>query len=295
MDNHRNKMVSSPARRRKLSEAEKRKIAKRRAARRRKVYFFRVLFASLLFLIIFGITKLIGLFFVDDDMAVSANTKDIGNEIIEENIRESIDASNYDYIVCIDPGHGYDDEGSRSNSVKGAIERDIVFDLALLVKEKLNEENIGVILTHTTNKIPSDYKGDQYLFGLEKRVDYANSLEIDFYVSIHCDFYEDDSSITGSRIYYLEESNSKLQGIAQLFSDAILSSMQALTPLLMPMPTNDAYYVLRYTNVPAILVETGFLSNKQEAKDMMKDEWRDKMAEGIANGIIAAYQNGNFQ
>ncbi len=156
------------------------------------------------------------------------------------------------------------------------------------------ENNIGVILSHTTNKTPSDYEGSQYVFGKEKRVEYANSLDIDFYVSIHCDYYEKDSSIRGTKIYYLENTSSPMEEIAQSFSESIFSSVKASTPALMPMSYEEAYYVLKYTNVPAVLVETGFLSNKKEAKEMLTKSWKKKMAKGLADSIIAVY-NQNYK
>lgn len=273
---------------RSLTPQQKRAIAKRRAARRRKVYLFRTVFVLFLIAIIWGIIKAAGFIF-EGKAVTAANT----SAIEQEKLKESIDASAYDFIVCLDPGHGYDDEGTSSTTVKNAVERDIVFDLALRVKEILNDNDIGVILTHTTNKVPSDYKGDQYLFGVEKRVSYANTLDIDFYVSIHCDYFQHDSSINGSRVYYLE--GSSMEGIAGFFSDSIMDSMKSSAPMLMPMAQSDAYYVLRYTTVPSVLIETGFLSNKQESKDMMTEKWRKNMAQGIADGIIDAHAAGSFE
>jgi N-acetylmuramoyl-L-alanine amidase len=277
-----------------LTPSERRRIAKRRAARRRRAYFFRTLFASILILLVIGIIKLFSLFFSGSEDETLLNGRNIEENIAQDNYKESLEASTYSHIVCIDPGHGYDDEGTSSKVVKGAIERDIVFDLAKRVKKILNKENIGVILSHNTNKTPSNYTGDQYLFGLDERVDYVNSLNIDFFVSIHCDFYDSDSSISGSRIYYLQDSSETLNDMAEIFSESIQSSMNYDKPLLMPMSASDAYYVLRYTDVPAVLIETGFLSNKTEAKEMLTDSWRDNMAEGIANGIISIFDQKYF-
>ena len=50
---------------------------------------------------------------------------------------------------------------------------------------------------------------------------------------------------------------------------------------------DDAYYMTKCTPFPAVLVECGFISNETEAKNMLDDEWKNKMAQGIAQGIMA--------
>lgn len=291
----RNCIKLNTSKKKRLTPEERRRNARRRAARRRKVYFFRTLFAAMLVFIVVATVRFTSLmiFGKNDVQSLTTNTFDGNEYTIDNNFPENADASIYERIIYLDPGHGFDDEGARSDLVPGAIERDIVFDLARRIKKILNENDIGVIFSHyNKNQFSTVYTEAKHVLSLNDRVKHANSLDIDLFLSIHCDFYEHDSSVSGPRIYYMEDKTDLLSELSQVFSKSIKYSMNSKKPLLMPTVPGETYYVLRYTDAPSVLIETGFLSNKKETQDMLTDKWRDNMAKGIANGIISIYDKG---
>ena len=190
------------------------------------------------------------------------------------------------HAVCIDPGHGFDDVGT-SNPDLGIYEKDVVLAVGLKLREKLENEGVRVYMTHDTNTPPPESnKNEMYLFGMKKRTSYANSLsDVSLYVSIHCDAFFDDTSVQGSRIFYMSDEPTS-ESVANAVAEALVNAGSEKKPLIKPMTGMDSYQVIRTTDMAAILIETGFISNEDEAKRMMTDEWVDYMAGALADAII---------
>ncbi|MBE6575900.1 MAG: N-acetylmuramoyl-L-alanine amidase [Ruminococcaceae bacterium] len=198
------------------------------------------------------------------------------------------------FTVCIDPGHGYDDPGASTEYLGTYTESDVTLAIGLKLRDKLLARGYDVIMTHETNTPPADAPaGEQYLFGLAKRTAYANENEPDFYLSIHGDTFE-DPSVQGARVYFQSitgKDNSSITAVAQCFVDALTVALTdaVKTPLLKEMADENAYYVLRNVDMPAVLVEVGFASNPTDAANMLNEAWQDRVAEALANGVDRAY------
>lgn len=200
------------------------------------------------------------------------------------------------FTVCIDPGHGYDDPGASTEFLGQYTESDVTLAIGLKLRDKLLARGYDVVMTHDTNDIPAGTApGEQYLFGLAKRTAYANEQDPDFYLSIHGDTFE-DPNVQGARVYFQSitgQDNSSITAVAQCFVDALTVALTdaVKTPLLKEMVDENAYYVLRNVNMPAVLVEIGFASNPTDAANMLNDAWQDRVAEALANGVDHAYGN----
>ena len=170
-----------------------------------------------------------------------------------------------DFTVVLDAGHG----GSDPGCVQGEIlEKDIALTITFLVKEKLEQNGFAVILTRDTDETVS----------LSERVALTNQSGADCFVSIHCNMYADDASINGFECYsYRSEKGEKLAGqiidAANGYSIANNGAMEG------------NYMVVRDTNIPAVLVETGYLSNPRECEALTTEEYQDMIAAAIADGI----------
>ena len=193
-------------------------------------------------------------------------------------------------VICIDPGHGYDDPGASTKFLGDVTESEVTLAIGLKLRDLLVARGYTVIMTHETNEIPSDAEpGKQYLFGLAKRTAYANEKKPDFYLSIHGDTFE-DPSVQGSRVYFQSvtgEDNSAITAMAQRFVDALTAELTDAkkAPLLKEMKDDEAYYVLRNVNMPAVLVEVGFASNQNDAANMLDEDWQARIARALADGI----------
>lgn len=201
-------------------------------------------------------------------------------------------------IICIDPGHGYDDPGTDSDYLGDLSEKDITLDIALRAADILNTTIVSdipveIYLTRSNDVIPAGAEKnefDQYLFGPKLREAYIKSLgNVDALVSVHCDYYEEDETLDGVRIFYSLGVNKTSVTLGLDIADCITSNVGATAGGRLPDVQytyyDDAYYITKCTPFPAVLVECGFVTNKTEAKNMLDEDWRQQMAKSIAEGI----------
>lgn len=175
--------------------------------------------------------------------------------------------------IVIDAGHGGHDSGAVGAT--GLKECDITLDLALRLKALLP---CDVLLTRTDNQFVA----------LGARAEMANKWDADFFVSLHCNAAV-NSEANGYEIW-----TSPGQTASDPIATVVFNSLKTSFPRehgRSDMQDGDPdreenFQVLRETACPAILVEMGFISYPATESQMRMPEWRDAMAQAIANGII---------
>ena len=171
-------------------------------------------------------------------------------------------------LVVIDPGHGGADEGC---SREGVLEKEINLELALLLADKLKALDIDVMLTREDN-------GTQP--SLEERVRLAEEQGADIFISIHQNACDEESA-NGIETWYCGGNNDSRR-LAQLVNMGALNKTGAKERELME---SSDLYVIRETSMPSCLIETGFLSNREEREALNDPVYQEKVAAGIAWGI----------
>ncbi|MNH98489.1 N-acetylmuramoyl-L-alanine amidase LytC precursor [compost metagenome] len=188
------------------------------------------------------------------------------------------------FKIVVDAGHGGKDPGAIG--VNGLQEKKVNLDIALKLNRILKDQGHEVILTRDD---------DRYL-SLAERVEFTDQQNADLFVSIHANSYA--ASNRGTMVLYYDDdkpqedypaseamkalspySKQLAQGVLQSLVDKVGTINLGLIP--------SAVYVARMGSVPSILVETAFLSNKQDAALLADDSVRYKMAEAIASGVTA--------
>ncbi len=175
----------------------------------------------------------------------------------------------------MDAGHGGSDGGTVSGK---AVEKDINISVALKLKAILENDNIEVILTRSSDENIS----------LANRTSVANGSNADFFISLHCNYYEKDTQIAGLECYYNNSNETESKEYAESIIDAVSLSEDIETRYA---KTED-YYVLRNTQMPAVLVEMGFLSNDSESQKLLDDDYQESLAQRIAEGISNEIKRG---
>ena len=178
-----------------------------------------------------------------------------------------------EFCVVVDAGHGGSDGGTVSGK---AVEKDINLSVAWKLKAILENNKIEVILTRS-----SDEK-----ISLAERTSVANGSNADFFISLHCNFYEKDARIAGLECYYNNSNETESKGYAESIIDAVSLSEDIETRYA----KTEGYYVLRNTQMPAVLVEMGFLSNDSESQKLLDDDYQESLAQRIAEGISTSQQ-----
>lgn len=191
--------------------------------------------------------------------------------------------------ICLDAGHGFGDAGTDSEYLGDLAEKDITLSVVELIRDKLTALGYNVVLTHDGESFPKSLADDgNNLFRPTERISYVSGLDIEFYLSIHCDSYEADSSVKGTRLYYSAgTSHTRDSGaVAKAMMNGINEALpNAKKSVLREMDYDSAYYVTRASRVPSVLIEIGFVTNKTDAENMRSEAWRDTFAEGIVTGL----------
>ena len=194
--------------------------------------------------------------------------------------------------VCVDPGHGFDDPGTFSDYLGDLCEKDITLAVAKELKSHLELIGYTVVMTHDGESFPKTTAyDDNNKYKPEERVAFANSLgaTIDYYISIHCNAFDTEEA-SGSHIYCYEGPQ-KAASYDHEITQAVANQIGAVFPQKgTPEVENFHYYVVTYTQVPASLVEIGFVTNPDDAADMINPEWQSKYAKALADDIDNYYK-----
>lgn len=182
-------------------------------------------------------------------------------------------------LVVIDPGHGGKDTGSQAirDGVEILNEKDINLDIALRMNRMLQEAGIRTLMLREDDKSISLYE----------RPALANAAMGDLYIGIHNNSSENPNA-NGVEVYYYSKEQESDYGIytkelAELVQNEMVNTLGLFNR---GAKSDSAYAVLNKTQMPAIIIEGAFLSNTENLKLMMTDEFREKYALTAAKSII---------
>jgi len=178
-----------------------------------------------------------------------------------------------DKVIVVDPGHGGSDTGAIGPS--NVAEKNVTLAIARDLRKLLSDDGATVIMTRTSDRDVA-YNGASDIDELQARVDIANRANADLFISIHADAFTE--YVSGTATYFYPGSNDYL---ARLVQSSMVGQLKLYDRGIQP----SDYYVLKYTNMPAILTEAAFISNPKEEKLFINPSFDKKVAVGIYNGI----------
>ncbi|TCK87916.1 N-acetylmuramoyl-L-alanine amidase [Natranaerovirga hydrolytica] len=182
--------------------------------------------------------------------------------------------------VIVDPGHGGRDPGKVA--VNGAFEKDINLEIALKLKTFLEQGDIKVIMTRETDiGLYSESDSNKKRADLNKRAQIIQENNADLVVSIHQNSFHQEK-YNGAQVFYYSSSQEG-EALAEAIQNEIIRYAQPKTSRT--PKANDAYFILKQTPCPAVIVECGFLSNWEEADRLQTKEYQEKLAWSIFMGI----------
>lgn len=207
----------------------------------------------------------------------------IMSSFIYNSYQKSMVTSVTSNVIVIDPGHGGEDGGAVG--VTGIKEKDLNLKIALKLKEKLLNSGINVVMTRDTDIMLCD-KNQQKK---RKRTDFDNRIKIAqnynnaIFISIHMNYFEDNSQ-SGSQIFY-SKNNPESKEIASILREELKNSLNPNNKRQIK-PSGKEIYLLSNLKIPACLIECGFISNPTEEQLLMSDNYQEKIAETIKNGLL---------
>lgn len=187
--------------------------------------------------------------------------------------------------VVLDAGHGGRDPGKIG---AGEIqEKDVNLKIAKKLKGKLEERRIQAVLTREKDEtLAPEGSANRQVEDIKKRVERIDGENALLAVSIHQNSYQ-DPEVRGAQVFYYQHST-KGKEAAAILQEALIR-MDPEHPR--EAKANGTYYLLRRTQTPTVIVECGFLSNPEEAKLLASEEYQEKIAEAVAEGIETCLQD----
>ena len=189
-----------------------------------------------------------------------------------------------EYTIVIDAGHGGRDGGTVGKTT-GISESELNLQYAYCLKNLCEEFGIGVVLTRKDmNGLYDENASNKKKSEMEKRKNIINNSGADLMISLHMNAFPLSSS-EGAQVFYAKGSESGFD-LAKSVQESICQSFENARDYV----SVGDYFVLNYSSIPAVLVECGFLSNPQEEIQLQEEEYQNRLAWGIYNGIISYFQ-----
>jgi N-acetylmuramoyl-L-alanine amidase len=193
-------------------------------------------------------------------------------------------------VVVLDPGHGGQDSGAMCG---GVMEKDLTLDVARRVDRLLDSEGVATLMTRL---------GDIYV-SLADRAAFGNRAKDSIFISIH--FNEDNKPVaSGVETYYAAHqidsgssfaswfpffsrppSNSpkpESQSLAGFIQEALVARTRSVDRGTQP----KQFFVIANVSSPAVLIEGGFITNKDELSKLASEDYRDQLAAAVADGVL---------
>ncbi|MEQ8959869.1 MAG: N-acetylmuramoyl-L-alanine amidase [Coleofasciculus sp. C2-GNP5-27] len=174
-------------------------------------------------------------------------------------------------VVMVDPGHGGKDPGAVG--IGGLREKDVILPIAQEVAALLEKQGVQAVLTRNSD----------YFVDLAPRVTMAERVNANLFVSIHANAISlSRPDVNGLETYYFSSG----QRLAQTIHNNILQTV----PVQNRGVRRARFYVLRKTSMPAVLVEVGFVTGREDSVKLNNPTHRSQVAQAIARGILQYIQ-----
>lgn len=174
--------------------------------------------------------------------------------------------------VYIDAGHGGEDSGAVGNEL---FEKDINLAVSEHVTDKLKAEGANPVAS----------RSDDHFLTLEDRVAKASANHADLFVSIHVN--SGVASASGTETYF--QSDYEGENSRRLAADIQSQLVSSLQTRDRGVKESD-FYVITYSQMPSVLAELGFITNSSDADKLGSEEYQQKAADAIVNGIDSYYE-----
>ena len=194
-------------------------------------------------------------------------------------------------VIIIDAGHGGFDGGAVAGD--GTLEKDINLEIATVLSEMLVFSGYDVIMTRTTDTgtedDPSQSISKRKVSDIKNRLNLMNTYENSIFVSIHLNKFT-SSAASGAQVFY-SKNNEKSFVLGNCIQTSVKTLLQPENERVIKQGTKSTYLLYHATN-PAVIVECGFLSNKNDLALLKNEQYQKNMAYAVFCGINNYYLSG---
>jgi N-acetylmuramoyl-L-alanine amidase len=174
-------------------------------------------------------------------------------------------------VIIIDPGHGMENR-DKDLMDWGMIypdfnEAEIVLEKSKKIKETIDSTKYRVILTRKDNTTPCP---------IESRPEIANTNNAALFISIHTNDYKGWKSISGSEVYYRKENNKELKDKSRELAKLLAKNLEEISGIKNRVIMQEDYLMLKDVKCPAILLDIGYLLNKDDKEKILNQSGVEK-------------------
>lgn len=193
---------------------------------------------------------------------------------------ETVAEDDGDRTIVIDAGHGGPDGGASSGVV---LEKGLNLSVALKLRDIASSNGYNAVMTRETDNVQMGENGKySKKADLNHRMDVLNSANSDIFVSIHMNKFT-DSRYSGAQVFS-SDNGDESKRLGEIVQASLKNNLDNSNTRAAKGNERNVY-ILKNADVPAILVECGFLSNPDELKNLTDDGYQQKLAEAIFKGI----------
>lgn len=192
-------------------------------------------------------------------------------------------------VIVLDAGHGKPDEGAQSSN--GTTEAETNLKITLKVQSLLEQSGATVVLTRSDENAIYDLDKttlrQKKISDIHNRVKIGNESSADIFVSIHLNKIS-QQQYYGWQCFYKqndEKSTALAKSLQENLNDSIQKENKRVAMKL------DNVYIIKHVEIPISIVECGFLSNPEEEAQLLNDDYQNRLAWGIYNGIMDYFYN----
>lgn len=214
---------------------------------------------------------LVSMYFVAREGAAYVNS----DKVISE------DGEKQQVCVVIDAGHGGFDPGKVG--INGSLEKDINLQIAEKLKKILEAEDVKVIMTRTDDSgLYNENDSNKKVQDMRQRIAKIEQAQPDIVVSIHQNSYHEEY-VHGAQVFYFSSSEPS-RTLAEMIQKRFVINVDAANKR--EAKGNESYYLLKKTAYPIVIVECGFLSNREEAEKLNSQVYQEKAAWAVHMGVL---------
>jgi N-acetylmuramoyl-L-alanine amidase len=178
------------------------------------------------------------------------------------------------FVIVVDAGHGGFDGGAVGTET-GVAEAELNLKVAGLLRDELLSRGFFVIMTREGPEALAETKADD----MQARKEIMQDERVKLVISVHMNKFR-DRTVSGPMVFYMKGSS---EGKAA--ADFIIASLCESLGRPARFSNPEDLFVLRVPQAPSVLVECGFLSNPDDERALVTEEYQKKLAEGIASGV----------
>ena len=180
-------------------------------------------------------------------------------------------------VIVLDPGHGGKDPGYHNQIQSDSKEKDINLAVAKRLGKVLQTEISALKIIYT--------RQSDVFVSLNKRVEIANQHLADLFISIHCNSSSNQQA-SGLRIHLHNKQLKKDRQLAEyIYKSLKQSTKRKILDLQDAFDRQQNFQIIQYTEMPSLLIELGFLSNRHERDFLQTSVGQQQLVKAIALGI----------